>query len=198
MKNVLLLVVVSAIVGALAAWAVLQVQQPGEKDLIREFYETENAVHVSPHSLRKMMDNGDESYALVDLRSAEEYEEEHIVGAISIPAYADKDHSDYGAVERIVGSFSELPKDKDIIVYCYSTPCMTGRKIGRMLAEHDIYVKHLNIGWNEWRYAWNSWNHPHEWNLTSAKDYVVSGIEPGTPKTNLNSNVCPIDGDMGC
>jgi len=36
---------------------------------------------------------------------------------------------------------------------------MTGRKIGKMLAEKEIYVKHPNIGWNEWRYYWNLWNH---------------------------------------
>jgi len=129
--------ILGALAGALASFAVMsfQNQEKSESDYIREFYLTENAVHVSPHSLRGRMDKGIDDFILVDLRSAEEYETEHVVGAVSIPAYRDKDTSDYGAVDRIVSSFAALPKGKEIIVYCYSMPCMTGRKIGKMLAD---------------------------------------------------------------
>lgn len=192
------LILLSAIIGGLIGGYFSDFIPDSEEDLIEEFYAVESAVHVSPHGLRKMMDKGDTSFILVDLRSQEEYEEEHIIGAINIPAYKDKDHSDYGAVERIVGEFSKLPKDKDIIVYCYSIPCMTGRKVGKMLAEHDIFVKHLGIGWNEWRYDWNSWNHPHEWNITKAENYVFSGSEPGSLAVKSESTACPIDSELGC
>ncbi len=120
-----------------------------------------------------------------NLRSQEEYEREHIMGAVSIPAYKDPDTSAYGDVRRIVNSFQELKKnnpDKDIIVYCYSMPGMTSRKIGKMLAENDIYVRLLGIGWNEWRYFWNMRNHEHEWDVTNVEDYVSSGKEPGIPE----------------
>lgn len=194
LAGALILGLLGGILGAVVADKALQ---PTKENLIAEFYDVENAVHVSPHSLRKMMDKGDGSYALVDLRSAQEYEKEHIAGAVSIPAYKDPDTSAYGDVERIVGGFEKLPKDKDIIVYCYSMPCMTGRKIGKMLAERGIYVKHLGIGWNEWRYQWTLWNHEHEWNLTRAEDYIASGKEPGTPK-KAASKACPIEGEFGC
>jgi rhodanese-related sulfurtransferase len=169
-----------------------------QDELILDFYMAENAVHVSPHHIRKAMDKGDDSFILVDLRSQEEYEREHIIGAINIPAYKDPETSAYGDVERIVNSFSELSTDKDIIVYCYSIPCMTGRKVGKMLAENSIYVKHLGVGWNEWRYFWTMWNHEHEWNETSVEDYVISGPEPGTPEIKVNSTACPIEGEFGC
>lgn len=133
--------------------------------IIRDFYETENAILVSPHSLRKWIDAGEITFTLVDLRSAEEYEQGHIRGALNIPAYRDKDHNAYEEIERIVFSFQKLPKEKDIIVYCYSRACMTGKKIGKILAENNIFVKHLNIGWNEWRHEWRSWNHEHEWDI---------------------------------
>src|SRR3989338_260913 len=193
--------ILGALAGALASFAVMsfQNQEKSESDYIREFYLTENAVHVSPHSLRGRMDKGIDDFILVDLRSAEEYETEHVVGAVSIPAYRDKDTSDYGAVDRIVSSFAALPKGKEIIVYCYSMPCMTGRKIGKMLAEHSIYVKHLGIGWNEWRHFWQLWNHEHEWNATAAMDYISAGMEPGKPKLGANMTAaCPIDGEFGC
>ncbi len=165
-------------------------------DRIRAYYETENAVIVSPHSLRKRMDKADTSFILVDLRSAAEYEREHIAGAVSIPAYSDPDTSAYDDVERILGAFRALPPGKETIVYCYSRPCMTGRKIGLMLSENGIFVKHLGIGWNEWRHDWTGWNHEHEWALTRPEDYVVSGPEPGVTKNATPSDRCA--GPFGC
>lgn len=197
-KVIVLAIFFGLLSGTVASFIVLSLQNPSREELMKEFYLTENYVHVSPHHIRKAMDKEDDSFILVDLRSKEEYEKEHILGAISIPAYKNPDKSDYNAVERIVKEFSELPKDKDIIVYCYSIPCMTGRKVGKMLAVQDIYVKHLGIGWNEWRYDWNLWNHEHEWNRTDVKDYIYSGEEQGAPKTRANSTPCPIEGGLGC
>lgn len=191
-------IIFGAIAGAAASFIILSVHYSSQSRLIADFYLTENAVHASPHSIRKAMDKGDTSFILVDLRSQQEYEKEHITGAINIPAYKDPDTSAYGDVDRIVSEFSKLPKGRDIIVYCYSMPCMTGRKIGKMLAEHGIYAKHLGIGWNEWRYYWDLWNHEHEWNSTKSDDYIAAGKEPGIPKIKANSAACPIEGEFGC
>ena len=197
-KKTIILAFIFGIIGALLVSSIQNFIPKNNNDLIKEFYLVENAVHVSPHSIRKAMDKGDQKFILVDLRSQEEYEKEHIVGAVSIPAYKDKDTSDYGSVERIVGDFLKLPKDKNIIVYCYSMPCMTGRKIGLMLVDHGIYVKHLGIGWNEWKYDWTGWNHEHEWNITKAEDYIATGKDPGVPVLRVNSTVCSIDNQFGC
>ncbi len=190
-------IVISLVAGFSGAFAALSLYQPSSQSLIADFYATENAVHVSPHSLRKKIMEGKQDVVLVDLRSAEEYEKEHIVGAVSIPAYKDKDHSDYGAIDRIVGEFRELPTEKNIIVYCYSIPCMTGRKVGEMLADRGIYVQHLGIGWNEWRHFWTLWNHEHEWNQTSVDDYIATGKEPGSFKGIPSITPCT-EGQFGC
>tara|TARA_Y100000031_G_C8112137_1_gene334008 strand:- start:250 stop:846 length:597 start_codon:yes stop_codon:yes gene_type:complete len=198
MKNIVITLIVGALGGAIAAMAIPNIIQttPTQEEFIKDFYNVETAVHVSPHGLRKHITDLGESKILVDLRSQEEYETEHIIGAINIPAYSSPDKSAYGDVERIVGAFAELPQDKEIIVYCYSMPCMTGRKIGHMLTEHDIYVKHLGIGWQEWRYYWNLWNHDGETKVNPA-DYVYSGPEPGVFEGEGGS-ACPIGGDFGC
>lgn len=199
MRIVILSIILGAVAGAGAGFLVLEFQTPSQNELVKDFYLTENAVHVSPHHIRKAMDKGDDSFILVDLRSQEEYEREHIIGAINIPAYKDPDTSAYGDRERIVEEFSKLTKDKEIIVYCYSMPCMTGRKIGKLLAENGIYVKHLEIGWNEWRYFWNLWNHEHEWEKTKVEDYIAEGKEPGVPKIKEDSSQpCPVEGEFGC
>lgn len=201
MNQMLKIIIISAVVGALIGGAVTFIlqnfQKTGNRDLIKEFYEVENAVHVSPHGLRKKMSKGEiDDYILVDLRSLQEYEKEHIVTAINIPAYKDPDTSAYDEKERILKAFQSLPKDKEIIIYCYSMPCMTGRKIGKFLAENEIYVKHLGIGWNEWRYFWNLWNHDSEI-PTKPEDYVVSGKEPGLPKASELPSPCG-EGEFSC
>ncbi len=184
---------------ALDYFGVLPSPKPDAQELIADYYATENAVTVSPHGLRKDIAKGTSKYLLVDLRSAEEYEKSHIVGAVNVPAYKNPDESAYGEVDRIVAGFRALPKDKELVVYCYSKPCMTGRKIGKILAGHGIYVKHLGIGWNEWRYDWNGWNHEHEWATSKAEDYVVSGKEPGTYSGSSDLfSPCAADGSTGC
>lgn len=205
MKNLIKTVVLAATVGALVGsgvtFLILRSQKPTQHQLIKDFYLTENAVHVSPHTLRKKMDKGEMDYTLIDLRSFQEYEKEHIIGAVNIPTYKDPNtsislDSERKEKERILAQFKELPKDKDIIVYCYSMPCMTGRKIGKLLAENGMYVKLLNIGWNEWRYFWNLWNHDSE-EPTDFKDYVISGKEPGKSKIKDSFSPC-IVGELGC
>ncbi len=192
---IIVIIVTSLIAGAIAGAGVfyyLSNQENSQDLLIKEFYEIENAVSVSPHGLRVKMDKEDKDYTLVDLRSQNEYDKEHIKGAINIPAYKNEFTPDYDNVERLISQFSELSKDKDVIVYCYSAACMSGRKIGKILAENGIYVKHLNIGWNEWRYSWNLWNHEPEWDITNVSDY----IEAGNVSSEDYSKVC--SSEFGC
>ena len=208
MKDTVKITFISAIIGALFGtfltffllnYSLLNSQQSQAKtqeDLIEDFYLTENAVHISPHGLRKKMTKGIDDFVLVDLRSAQEYEKEHIIGAINIPAYSDPNTSAYDEKERIIGEFQKLSQDKEIIVYCYSIPCMTGRKIGKMLTEEEIYVKQLGVGWNEWRYYWDLWNHDMETKV-DPQDYVTSGKAPGKLETKAIPPSCG-EGEFDC
>jgi rhodanese-related sulfurtransferase len=199
-KNILIGLSIGFILGVTSTYLLTKEPVKDNNALIADFYATENAVHVSPHSLRSYMSKGQvEKFVLVDLRSQEEYETAHIVTALNVPAYKDPNTSAYDETERIIGAFKAIIKEnpgKDIIVYCYSTPCMTGRKIGLMLAEAGIYVKHLGIGWNDWRYDWNAWNHDGE-TPTKMEDYITTGTEPGLPpKTDLVPSCT--EGAFGC
>ena len=169
------------------------------QDLIKEFYEVENAVYVSPHHIRKHIEQGDKDFILIDLRSQKEYETAHIIGALNVPVYVSPDKSAYEDIDRIVNEFRKIQEEyinKTIIIYCYSAPCMSGRKIGKMLTEYDIYVKHLGIGWQEWRYYWNLWNHDGETSVNPA-NYIISGLEPGE-FSELDISGCVLGGDFGC
>jgi len=201
MQKILIVAIIGSLIGSFITYSVINFK-PNPDRLIKEFYDIENAVNISPHGLRKRMDKGDINYNLVDVRSAEEYEKEHIVGAINIPLYKDSNTSislekEENEKERILNSFKDLLKqEKEIILYCYSSPCMSGRKVGKLLADNGIYVKTMNIGWNEWKYSWDSWNHDGETKV-DPKDYVVSGKEPGKPKVKDLKSTCG-SGELDC
>lgn len=202
-KIIVISAVIGAVVGSGATFTLQSFQKPkapSNDELIKEFYLVENAAHVSPHGLRRKMDKGDQNYVLVDLRSPQEYEREHIIGAVNISAYTDPNTSAYEEKDRIVGQFRELiakNPGKEIITYCYSIPCMTGRKVGQMLAEKSIYVKTLIIGWNEWRHFWTLWNHEHEWKTTKPENYIWKGKEPGVPVQREAPSPCG-EGEFAC
>lgn len=169
-----------------------------QNEFIRDFYESENAAIISPHSLRKKMTEKKNDFVLIDLRSEQEYRHEHIIGSINVPAYKTPDKSAYDDKERIIMSFQKIITEnpgKEIIVHCYSSACMTGRKIGKMLSEKGIYVKHLAIGWNEWRYSWNLWNHDGE-APSRVEDYVVSEALSSEKQEN-HDGTCTL-GDFNC
>jgi len=160
----------------------------------------EHMAYVSPRDVREALDTDTQRFILVDLRSSEEYEEEHIVGAISIPAYTDINAQTYTDTSRIIEQFKRLhlqQPEKDIIVYCHSTSCMTNRTIGLTLAKEGVYVKQMSIGWNDWRYFWTLWNHKHEWGKIYSEDYVARGTEPGILKKKETPSPCG-EGKLEC
>ncbi len=198
--SIIIALAVGFILGTSSTYFLTKEPAKDTNDLIAEFYAVENAVHVSPHSLRGKMSHGEaDKFVLVDLRSQEEYETAHIVTALNVPAYKDPNTSAYDETDRIIKSFKEIIEknpNKDVIVYCYSSACMTGRKMGQVLAQNNIYVKHLGIGWNEWRYEWNAWNHDGEI-PTKVEDYIATGTEPGTPPKSDFVPACT-QGELGC
>ena len=167
-------------------------EEEKEKALQAQYYASEVATLVSPHSLRGRMDKGDKSYILVDTRAKEDYEREHIVGAINIDSAE--------SLENVLEQYQALDHNKEVIIYCYSSSCMNGRKVGNYLAENGVFVKELTIGWNEWRYDWTGWNYDTEWDSTNVEDYVVAGKEPGEPQFREDAELggCGVDGELGC
>lgn len=152
-KTILGIISIAFAFSLFGAFIGVSIYKKGEKprDIFQEYYDVENAVAVSPATLRKLIDEQDKNFLLIDLRSTEEYNIEHIVGAISIPAVTMNEVD-------LVAEFKKLPKDKQIIMHCYSAYCMLAREVGQVLAKEGIHAKELNIGWSEWKYYWGIWN----------------------------------------
>lgn len=156
-----------------------------------QYYATEVATLVSPHSVRERMSHGDDSFVLIDTRAQADYEREHVAGAVNIDTSQ--------SLDVVLAAFKALPENKQVIIYCYSAACMNGRKAGNFLADNGVYVQEMTIGWNEWRYGWKTWNYDTEWDTYKVEDYIVSGTEPGEVHTQGGIPApCPIGGSLGC
>ena len=186
--------------GAATVFLTLQGAQPTEEAITDEqlqaaYYAQESATLVSPHNIRERMTHGIDDFVLVDVRAQSDYEREHIVGAINIDTGRELD--------VVLEEFQNLVAEnegKEIIIYCYSSACMNGRKAGNFLANNGVFVKEMTVGWNEWRYGWEMWNYDTEWEDHLVDDYVVSGTEPGELDPNILRPAagCGVDGELSC
>lgn len=107
--------------------------------MMKDFYLTEDAVGVSPVDYIRALKSGNSIGTLIDLRNKEDYDFGHLRSALNIPAAQ-------MSRPQLLAAFRNLPKDKPIITYCYSSYCMLSIKVGKYLAENNLYVKHLNVG----------------------------------------------------
>lgn len=196
----LIALILGVIVGSLAVLVSTSLSAPTVGEQVAEYYKIENMVAVSPHDIKTgLQKNTQDSFVLVDLRSAGEYETEHITSAVNVPNYVDPEVSGQDNAERLVAAFAELRAenpDKDIIMYCYSAACMASRKVGQALSEQGIIAKHLNIGWYEWKYHWTIWSGE---DGLDPQDFITAGADPGTP--SLEDSVlspCSTDNEFGC
>jgi len=191
MKNsyvIAITVIIGIVLGTMGSFLAVTYAMNTSQQRYKDFYDTENLVSVSPATIKQKMDTGVHDYILVDLRSAAEYDQEHIIGAINIPGTQN--------ITSMVDAFRQLPANKDIILYCYSAACTLSRQVGQILAQNGIFAKHLNIGWSEWRYHWDLWNP--ESNVTENMSYIQQGSEPGVPVLSNDTSSCYASGGLGC
>lgn len=100
---------------------------PAVQEAVTAYYEGLSAIEdarfknykVSEDDLKAMVDAKDDSILILSVRKAEDYAAGHIEGAINIPFGKD----------MIPAFMAQLPKDKKIVVYCY-----TGQTAGQATA----------------------------------------------------------------
>jgi len=80
---------------------------------------------------------GSSDLVLLDMRDREDYQKGHIKGALSMP------------LEEIDKRYRDLPRDKDIVTYCYNQYCQLSTLGALKLVEHGIPAKEMNVGWSE-------------------------------------------------
>lgn len=110
----------------------------GVGEISSDGYENAPVSHVHEHVL--MGDASPIPFMVIDVRTPEEYAEGHIRGAKLIP------------VDTLEGHLAEVPKDKQVYVYCHSG----GRsaKAAKLLAEHGFSrIENMQGGIVAWKEA---------------------------------------------
>lgn len=173
----------------------LRTDLKSEEDLRQDYFYSETAALVSPHTMRLKMDAGEVDFVLIDVRAAADYQKGHIRGAINIPF----DGSE-AAIEKFRQALAGGKQERRgyAIIYCYSYACMLGRKTGQELSRHGISVKELSIGYNDWEQQHEVWNNPGE--VYDINNYIVRGSEAGELKPNQDflNRPCSIDDKYSC
>ena len=108
-------------------------------DTIARYFESKLQAEWGPHDLRRRRESNPSSVVVLDVRDKEGYAKEHIKGAVNIP------------LEELEGRLKELPKDKDIVTYCWTITCSLAPKAGFLLAKKGFRVHELVGGISEWK-----------------------------------------------
>lgn len=82
-----------------------------------------------------------DAVVLVDVRPKEEYDADHLPGAVSIP------------LMELLQRASELPADKIVVLYCRGPYCLLGDAAQEQLATHSIRALRLCEGVKDWAAA---------------------------------------------
>lgn len=102
-----------------------------------DFFAEKLAFTLGPVELQHMLDEN--KVKLIDVRRKEDYDENHIPQAISIPKDELKDR------------LSELSKDDVHVVYCYNQQCHLAAAAALTLAKNGYPVMELDGGFDVWQ-----------------------------------------------
>jgi len=104
-----------------------------------EFFADKLRCETDPADVHADMENGVDSFVVLDVRSSEDYERKHVPGAISLP------HS------RITQKrMSEFPDDSLFVVYCWGPGCNGSTKAALKLSQLGYAVKEMIGGIEYW------------------------------------------------
>ena len=108
---------------------------------LAKYFEAKLAAELGPHNVKRLLDANANDMVLLDVRSREGYREGHLPGAINIP------------FEELPARLKELPKNKDIISYCWNVTCILCTKAAYVLASEGYRAKEMLGGIAEWKKA---------------------------------------------
>lgn len=123
------------------------------------YYESKKST-IDPVMVKELIDSSEKSYIIIDIRSAGEYKQKHIKGAINIPSYSDPKNI-YQSLTNKSQEFNKQSKKltgkKLVIVYSYHPEADITYDMVDFFKKMGISVRVLNISWYEWASNFYSW-----------------------------------------
>lgn len=114
--------------------------QPGDLNTALTFFYNKLCYECDSSDVYNDQLEGIDSFMVIDARSAESYQREHIPGAISVP------HKSMS-----MDTTQDLPKDKLLVVYCDGIGCNASTKGAAKLASLGFRTKELMGGIDWWK-----------------------------------------------
>lgn len=119
-------------------WRVSEIQLPDVQWLKNSFSrQYEDVSKLTLDELRAKMNEG--NLILIDVRPREEFDNEHIPGALSIP------------ITDLELHYAELPRDTEIAAYCRGPYCVYAAQAARFLNEQGYQAFRVEEGVYEWQ-----------------------------------------------
>ena len=107
---------------------------------LARYFEAKLAAELGPHNVKRLLDlGGQDRPLLVDVRARDGYAEGHLPGAVNIP------------FEELPARLRELPKQRELVVYCWDTTCILSTKAAYILASKGYRVKEMIGGIDVWK-----------------------------------------------
>jgi rhodanese-related sulfurtransferase len=103
-----------------------------------QYFSAKLAYEMTPWALKSIIEKTPEQVLILDVRNAEMFAANHILGAKNIP------------LAELVSKLGTLPKDKTIVTYCGDLTCGLAPKAALELAQKGFKVKELVGGIDVW------------------------------------------------
>ena len=104
-----------------------------------EFYGDKLRHETDPADVHTDMENGVDGFVILDVRSADDYRDKHVAGAISLP------HSRISKKRM-----AQFPDDTLFVVYCWGPGCNGSTKAALKLTQLGYAVKEMIGGIEYW------------------------------------------------
>jgi rhodanese-related sulfurtransferase len=103
-----------------------------------QYFEEKLKYEAEMGFVKGLVEQPDQQFIIVDVRSREAYAQGHIPSALNIPRHT------------LSHRLSKLPKNKTIVLYCYHAYCFAGAKAALLLAQEGYSVMEMPGGFDEW------------------------------------------------
>lgn len=103
-----------------------------------EYFKAKLAYEMTPYALNSLLTKKVTDLLVLDVRSSDMYDANHIPTALNIP------------LPDLAGKLATLPKDKTIVAYCGNMTCALAPKAALVLAEKGFRVMQLTGGMETW------------------------------------------------
>lgn len=113
---------------------------PAEPQEASRHFASKLSVETDPSDVMLDLQRGQTGFIIVDVRSADDFAECHVEGAISFP---------YRQINA--ETVTRLPKDKLIVVYCWGPGCNASTKAALRLSSLGYRVKEMIGGLEYWK-----------------------------------------------